>query len=91
MNKITEAILQRLERVTRLVFQPSIEIGEYSWSDIYPFFKGIHRHNCNEISFDWYNRLVFMKTTCKIKIIGTQSDVMWEIQYWKHNSTMKKN
>ena len=33
-----------------------------SWLDIESFMKGIHKHNCNEISLDWYNRLVLMKT-----------------------------
>ena len=46
-----------------------IEIEEYSWFDIYPFFKEIHKYNYNKISFDWYNRLGFMKTGCEIKII----------------------
>ena len=54
------------------------------WLDKYTLLKGIHRHNCNEISFDWYNCLVFMETGCEIKIIETQSDVIWEnIIYWK--------
>ena len=48
---------------------------------IYPFFKVIHKHNFNEISFDWYNRLVFMRTGCEIKSIETQTYEIWEKEY----------
>ena len=34
----------------------------YYWLVIHPFFKVIHRQNCDEISFDWYNCIVLMKT-----------------------------
>ena len=57
-------------------YNPSIGIGEYYLLDIYPFFKVIHKHNCNEISFDWYNNLFFMKTRCEIKMVETKSDVI---------------
>ena len=54
------------------------------WLDVYPLSKVIHKHNCNEISFYWYNCLVFIKNGCEIKMIETQSDVMREnIFYWK--------
>ena len=55
----------------------------YSWLDVYPLFNGIHKQNCNKISFDWYNCLFFMKTGCEIKIIETQSDIIWELFNWK--------
>ena len=34
--------------------------------------------------FDWYNCLVFMKSGCEIKIIETQSDVIWESNLFKN-------
>ena len=43
----------------------------------------MHKHDCNEISFDWFIRLVFTKTGGKIKRIETQSDAIWENIYWK--------
>ena len=58
----------------------------------YPFFKGIQKHNRNKLSFAWYNRLVFMKTGCEIKMTETQSDIILEIKiYLKRYSTMKKD
>ena len=51
-------------------------IGENSWLYIYPFFKVIHKHTYNEISFDWYNCIVFMKAGQEIEMIETQSDVI---------------
>ena len=54
--------------------------------------KGIHKHNCNEILFNWYTGLVFMKNVCEIKMVETQSDVIRDNKfYWKNNSTMNKN
>ena len=49
----------------------------YSWLGIYPFLEGIHKHNCNEISFEWYNHLVFMKTGYEIKMTEAKSEVKW--------------
>ena len=52
--------------------------------DIYTLLKGIQKHNCNKISFDWYNCLVLMKTGSEIKIKETQSDVKWETKLLKN-------
>ena len=51
------------------------ENNVYYLLDIYPFLKVIHKHDCNEISFDLYNHVFFMKTGCEIKMIEIQSDV----------------
>ena len=61
----------------------------YYLLDIYHFLEVIHKHNCNEISFGWYNHLVFMKNACKTKMIETKSGVIGE-KIEKHNITMKK-
>ena len=54
----------------------------YYLLDIYSFLKGIHKHKCNEISFSWYNPIVLMKNGWEIKMIETQSDVIWEIKVY---------
>ena len=52
-----------------------------NWIHI-PFLEK-NRHNCNGISFDWYNSLVFMKTGFEMKKIETQSDVTHFIEKHK--------
>ena len=61
-----------------------VEIFVYYLLDIfiYILLKGIHQKKCNGILLDWYNCLVFMKTGCEIKMMETQSDVIWE-KKWK--------
>ena len=50
----------------------SVSISEKKYLlDIYTLLKLIHKHNCNKISFDLYNSLVFIKTGYDIKIIET--------------------
>ena len=64
----------------------------YSLLDIYPFSRGIHKHNCNEVSSDGYICIVFMKTGREIKMIETQRDLISEKpSIKKRNSTIKKN
>ena len=43
----------------------------------------VYKQNCDEILFDWYNLLFLIKTGCEIKIIETQSDVIWDLFNWK--------
>ena len=55
----------------------------YSWLDIHPYFEVIHKHNWNGISYNWYDRLVLMKSGCEIKMIERKIDVVREIKlYW---------
>ena len=71
---------------------------------IYPFLKGIQKHNCNEISFDCYNHLVFMitgleeknyrnKNWCNSRFSLKKMTVQWakiRVNVWYRN-TMDKN
>ena len=65
----------------------SLSIDEnilYYWLGIFHFLKGIRKHKYNEISFDWYNHLVFKKTGCRMKMIETKMDVIQENKLdWK--------
>ena len=48
----------------------------YSWLDIYPCCKVIHKHNYYEMLFDWHNNLVLLKIGIEIKTIEIKSDII---------------